>query len=359
MTVITSGSERWDIFCRVIDNYGDIAVCWRLAKQLATEYGLKVRLWVDDLTPLKALCPEAGASGVEIRPWTNDFPLVAPADVVIEAFACELPPSYLAAMRQHPPVWINLEYLTAEAWAADFHCQPSFFPPLTKYFYFPGFTAQTGGLLREGESVTARPLHLPPIAASGLRVSLFGYENASVEVLLDAWSQSPEPVSCLVPESRLAPQVKAWMGARESRGALTVHLLPFLSQDDYDGLLASCDLNFVRGEDSFVRAQLTGKPFVWQIYPQAEDAHLPKLLAFMDIYCAGLPKNVADDLRRFFLCWNEGKLNAQAWSDYWRHHNQLQDHAVRWRKQLMAQTDLACNLVNFCKDVFEKQQNKL
>jgi uncharacterized repeat protein (TIGR03837 family) len=350
---------KWDIFCRVIDNYGDIGVCWRLARQLANEYGLQVRLWVDDLAPLHALCPEPYRNGVEVRAWLADFPQVTPADVVIEAFACELPPTYLAAMRQHPPVWINLEYLTAEAWAADFHCQPSVFPPLTKYFFFPGFTPQSGGLLREREPTTARPLHLPATVAGELRVSLFGYENAGVEALLDAWSQSPWPISCLVPESRLLPQVMAWMETRHGTGALTVHTLPFLTQDDYDGLLSSCDLNFVRGEDSFVRAQWAGKPLVWQIYPQAEDAHLPKLQAFLQIYSADLPKNVADDLTRFFLGWNLGKLSARIWEDFWRHRSQLQTHAARWRAQLIAQPDLVCNLVNFCKVVFEKQQNRL
>src|SRR5690554_5010470 len=30
--------------CRVIDNYGDISVCWRLARQLANEYPVRVSL---------------------------------------------------------------------------------------------------------------------------------------------------------------------------------------------------------------------------------------------------------------------------------------------------------------------------
>ena len=25
----------WDIFCQVIDNHGDVGVCWRLARELA------------------------------------------------------------------------------------------------------------------------------------------------------------------------------------------------------------------------------------------------------------------------------------------------------------------------------------
>ena len=44
-------SRSWDVFCRVVDNYGDAAVCWRLARQLADEHGARVRLWIDLLAP--------------------------------------------------------------------------------------------------------------------------------------------------------------------------------------------------------------------------------------------------------------------------------------------------------------------
>jgi uncharacterized repeat protein (TIGR03837 family) len=336
-------------------------VCWRLAKQLAGDYGLQVRLWVDDLTPLKALRPdfnlETDMHGVDVQLWQADFPQVNVADVVIEAFACELPGSYIAAMQQRQPVWVNLEYLSAEAWTADFHGKPSALPPLTKYFFFPGFTPQTGGLLRERDLAAFGNVQANTV--DELRVSLFGYENDGVEDLLDAWSRSAIPVTCLLPQSKLLPQVQAWLGDSTQRGTLSVHMLPFLAQVDYDELLASCDLNFVRGEDSFARAQLAGKPLVWHIYPQAEDAHLPKLFAFLQTYCAGLPVQVADDVKSFHLGWNRGDMDKTLWDDFWRHRQILQMHALRWSEQLLAQPDLASNLVKFCKDVFEKQQNKL
>ena len=152
--------QDWDIFCRVIDNYGDIGVCWRLARQLVREHGKTVRLWVDDLPSLSAICPEARpdvssqqVAGVRICHWRPDFVTDSTASVVIEAFACELPPDYIAAMAQRPqrPCWINLEYLTAEAWADGCHGMASPHPelPLVKHFFFPGFTRLTGGLLRE------------------------------------------------------------------------------------------------------------------------------------------------------------------------------------------------------------------
>jgi uncharacterized repeat protein (TIGR03837 family) len=125
---------HWDIFCRVIDNYGDIGVCWRLARQLADEHGKKVRLWVDDLSPLKQLCPEIDTNSerqfwqeIEIIHWTEKLTADRVADVVIEAFACDVPEVYLQKMAaaSPKPSWINLEYLTAESWAEDCHSMAS------------------------------------------------------------------------------------------------------------------------------------------------------------------------------------------------------------------------------------------
>src|SRR3989304_6108142 len=119
-----------DIFCTVVDNYGDIGVCWRLARQLANEHGIAVRLWVDDLASFRRLCPEVDTQlaqqqcrSVEVRHWAALFPEVEPAQLVIEAFACELPERYVAAMAHqlHQPVCVNLEYLSAENWVAGCH----------------------------------------------------------------------------------------------------------------------------------------------------------------------------------------------------------------------------------------------
>lgn len=368
---MNASSQPWDIFCRVIDNFGDIGVCWRLARQLSVEYGLQVRLWVDDLSALVKLNPSADFAGVEVRHWPEVFPEVTLADVVIEAFACELPANYLAAMVCKPPLWINLEYLTAEPWAAEAHGLPSPHPTLllTKYFFFPGFTPESGGLLREKHlSLAPIPPPTPPLkggerteyglpplqgegrGGDGLRVSLFGYENTALESLLDAWAQSSEAIVCFVPESKLLPQLSAYfernLGAGENvtKGNLSLQILPFLSQDNYDALLWSCDLNFVRGEDSFVRAQLAGKPFVWHIYPQAEGAHLPKLEAFLRLYCQDLPSEIAT----FWREWNAGGLLD--WSSFWQHRAALQAHAQTWQKRLMNQADLVSRLVNFHKN---------
>lgn len=365
------GHLHWDIFCTVVDNYGDIGVCWRLARQLAGQHGIRVRLWLDALDSLQALCPQINPTvahqvwqGVEVCHWTADFPQTTPAEVVIEAFACELPLSYLAAMAACPvkPLWINLEYLTAELWAAEWHGMASLHPtlPLTKYFYFPGFTEQTGGLLHQADlteaaAMLADKLDLPAPQPNELRVSLFGYENAGVGRLLQAFVRSPLPVTCLLPVGKLLPQVAAWLGEPElqanqlfNRGSLTLRVLPFMPQPDYDALLWLCDVNFVRGEDSFVQAQWAAKPFVWHIYPQQENAHRQKLDAFLDLYCQDLPTAVADAVRACWHGWNDGNLSESAWGNYWQHRDALQSHARRWATKLAQQKDLASGLLDFC-----------
>ncbi|MBI5435796.1 MAG: elongation factor P maturation arginine rhamnosyltransferase EarP [Nitrosomonadales bacterium] len=369
---------RCDIFCNVIDNYGDIGVCWRLARQLANEYGVAVRLWVDDLGSLAKLCPEADAElesqlcrGVEVRHWAALFPEVEPAHLVIEAFACELPERYVAAMaaQKHKPVWINLEYLSAENWVEGCHKLPSPHPslPLVKYFFFPGFTPQTGGLLLERDLFVRRDafqndasqqafwqsIGMPTPAPETLKVSLFGYENTALQSLFDVWASGNQPVLCLVPEGRILPQVGKYFGDAApcagkdySSGNLRVHVLPFVEQERYDELLWACDINFVRGEDSCVRAQWAGQPFVWHIYPQHDNVHMQKLRAFMELYCAGLPPDAAHALHGLWEAWNGGLGSGQAWNDFWAHRSILRQQARVWAQELSGNS-LALNLLDF------------
>lgn len=372
----------WDIFCTVVDNYGDVGVCWRLARQLADEHRRKVRLWVDRLECLHALCPDIDAGnplqccrGVEVRRWSDSLPAVTPAEVVIEAFACELPAAYVDAMTRmaRPPVWLNLEYLCAEPWVRACHGLASPHPrlPLTKYFFFPGFEAGTGGLLAERGLATARvefqrnpgalaafwqSVGLAPTAPDTKRVSLFCYDQAPVEEMLAAWSAAGSRTVCIVPEGPVSARVTAWLGTAVpgsrgySRGALQIHRIPFLEQDRYDRLLWACDLNFVRGEDSFVRAQWAARPMVWQIYPQREGAHWPKLSAFRDLYCKDLPADAAAAVQGFWNAWNCGEGTAAAWEPFRSALPTLGRHAAVWAERLAVQEDLAARLVSFARD---------
>ncbi len=352
----------WDIFCRVIDNYGDIGVCWRLARQLAAEHGVAVRLWVDDPAALAAMQPDVAAdrheqsvAGVEVRRWPAEFPETAAAAVVIEAFACELPERYRRAMasRRPAPHWFNLEYLSAEAWVESCHGLASPHPalPLIKRFFFPGFTLRTGGLLRESGLLADRDACLAALhPRETLEISLFCYDSAPLGELLDLWSASARPILCHVPSGKPLTAVAAHLGGRGPWrvGALTVRPIPFLPQEDYDRLLWKCDLNFVRGEDSFVRAQWAARPFVWQIYPQEDAAHHVKLEAFLHRYLHGLPSPAANALGAFFLAWNQGAGAAACWPAFLEYWPEISAHSRRWATHLAEQPDLATNLVKFC-----------
>jgi len=370
-----------DIFCNVIDNYGDIGVCWRLARLLASEHGIAVRLWVDDLASMQKLCPEVEpqqaqqvCAGVDVRRWPKIFPEVATAQLVIEAFACELPERYVAAMAQHrhKPVWINLEYLSAEDWVAECHCLPSPHPrlPLVKYFFFPGFTWQTGGLLLERDLFARRDafqndpvqqqaywhsLGIKMPSDATLKISLFGYENAAIAGLFDVWAMGRRPVLCLVPEGRILPQVGRYFGDDSpcagnvyARGSLTVRVLPFVEQERYDLLLWACDINFVRGEDSCVRAQWASRPFIWQIYPQHDAVHRDKLLAFLRLYAATLEPATGLALQILWQEWNREGAADRAWPAFAAVQDELEYLAAVWAQQL-ADNNLVLNLLDFYK----------
>ena len=126
--------------------------------------------------------------------------------------------------------------------------------------------------------------------------------------------------------------------------------MPFVAQDDYDRLLWSCDLNFVRGEDSFVRAQWAAKPMIWQIYPQSDNAHRAKLDAFLDRYDAESPQPLGALQRRLFLAWNGfATLSDELVGEGVRCLPQARGHAENWQKNLLKQEDLCVSLLRFAK----------
>jgi uncharacterized repeat protein (TIGR03837 family) len=373
---------RWDIFCRVVDNFGDAGVCWRLARELAAEHKAKVRLWIDDLPSLTrlnqavALVQQQSVDGVQVFHWTGAVPATQPAQIVIEAFGCGLPDDYVAAMAQSSPrpVWIVLEYLSAEPWVADHHGLPSPHPRLSleRYFFFPGFVESTGGLLREKDLFARRDrfgaaqresfwrsVGYDAPAGKASTVSLFAYETAPFRELLQCWEAGGAPVIAAVPESRALPVVLEYFGAHGvspgrilRRGALELRVVPFLPQDRYDELLWACDFNFVRGEDSFVRAQWAARPFVWHTYPQQDRAHWDKLEAFLALYGQGLQGAALDAVCGLTRLWNQievpGVTPASAWEAYARERPTLTRHGAAWAGRIAAVGELAENLARFC-----------
>jgi uncharacterized repeat protein (TIGR03837 family) len=371
---------RWDIFCQIVDNYGDAGVCWRLARALSRLSSSsvnnvecddsRIRLFCDDLNVLNVIthgdAVAHGASlGVEVLPWSaaeSPAILASVGDVVIEAFACHLPKPYVEAMVQKTfqkvsakqPIWINLEYLTAEAWADDMHLMPS--PQnngLNKYFYFPGFTPKAGGvLLGDWDEVTSNSLNIPTSLSSAFescrpkskKVSIFNYKQAP----LDAWLGSVNQVALehgemvdvfLCADQNVSTTTQAALSSVDS--AVKLIQLPFIPQEDYDYLLSVCDINLVRGEDSFVRAQWAGKPFIWDIYPQSDLAHEVKLDAFLERYFEG----GSAKLRAI-------GMSAMKWgsaSDWWPHLNAWTSHSEVWRQKLIGLGHLEGKILDFVK----------
>lgn len=353
----------WDIFCKVIDNHGDLGVCWRLSCQLR-DAGHQVRLWVDDASALAWMAPgalEGREAGIVVMPWPqNECSHLPPAQVWVEAFACDIPESFVHSQvvaRQSqqlaPPVWLNLEYLSAEAWVPRMHGLPS--PVMqgpakgyTKWFYYPGFTTQTGGLLREADLPELQSAfletnkHSPTDAHT---ISLFCYEPPALAELLTLLNTNTPPGLLKVCAGRPTQAVQAAMATQPQRAnPLQWTALPYMPQPQFDELLWSCHLNFVRGEDSLVRALWAGQPLVWQIYPQDDNAHIAKLDAFLDWLQAphslrafhhrynGLPTALA----QIPLAWpNHDTLNA------WR----IGVQAARQR--LLAQPSMVEQLVSF------------
>ena len=440
-------TRTWDIFCKVIDNFGDIGVCWRLACNLA-ERGQRVRLWVDDASALQWMASPVHMGGVgevsklevEIRAWTATAPktcLDAQGDVVIEGFGCDAPAEYVAAryfaiesiaacaypisasglkgtenkaVKKPSPVWINLEYLSAETYVARSHglCSPVHQGPasgLNKRFFYPGFTAGTGGLLREPDLPERlarfdcdawRASH--HIAPQALAVSLFCYEPAALPELLaqlggmnqliqltqvaqrEQSAQTAQtgqltplerlelPEQAALAANALQPNQRVDLLVTPGRATLAVqaaiaHLegknspqplsnvrkqLSFLYQQPvhqgaFDEMLWACDLNFVRGEDSLVRAVWAGQPLVWQIYPQTDGAHAAKLTAFLDWLQA------PPSLRLFHAVWN-GLSRAALPALTHALLREWQNCTVAARARLWAQPDLATQLLDFVEE---------
>lgn len=339
----------WDIFCQVIDNYGDIGVCWRLAVNLAQRQQ-QVRLWVDDPSALQWLAPH-GHCHVEVIHWhANTTPTCTAGDVLIESFGCNIGETmqrwWVAGKPIQDKRWINLEYLSAESYVARSHLLPS---PImygaatgwSKTFFYPGFNAQTGGLLRELDLLqrqaafdTTAWLQQHGINAQSNTVSLFCYEPPALAAVLQQLTSQHTQV--LVTAGRAQAAVHA-IETKNIPPTPQHHKLPFLPQTEFDHLLWAADCNLVRGEDSLVRALWAGKALVWNIYPQDDRAHHAKLEAFLDWLDA------PSDMRIYHQVYNglsQQALPAMRWQAW-------QACVQQAREQLLQQPDLVSQLISF------------
>ena len=411
MSSVPSPKLKWDIFCKVVDNFGDIGVCWRLCCDLASR-GHRVRLWLDDTSALTWMAP-AGCPGVVVIDCSQGIPrnaLTTMSDVLVDTFGCEFAINLIAIKAinmpaspqngtKNSPVWLNLEYLTAESYAERSHTLPYTHHAgpaagWTQRYFYPGFNGRTGGLLREadlferqkafdravwlnqllgrndmvessfprGRESTSATIdsHLCGNDRMGdientRFISLFCYEPAALEALIDQLTATQSATHLLVTAGRATAAVKAILEhKRRLKPAyllpilLSISYLPTLTQHDYDHLLWACDLNFVRGEDSLVRAIWAGKPFIWQIYPQTDGAHHKKLDAFLDMM------NAPASLKLAHVAWNADPSSITT--------KETNDQAPRWpaldlpswaqsaqnlSKTLRNQDDLTASLIAF------------
>lgn len=381
------------IFCSVIDNFGDLGVCWRLARQLSTEHGARVVLLVDDLAAFQLLdqrinptLADQSLDGFTLMYWNSHETLaLMPADLVIEGFACTLPNDYRANLRAKN-VWINLDYLSAEAWIEDCHRLSTPQPNgASTTFWFPGFTPNSGGLLREagllqrlGDPAQARSfwqrLGLPQATAGTPRLSLFCYETDSVHALLEALYEGKTDLmicagKALSATNKLLPEPLA-IGDSRQHGASTLYALPMLAHTEYDQLLAACDLNIIRGEDSFIRAQWAAKPMLWHIYPQDELAHETKLAAWLARIEAAISSDATTANAQFLThtaqsiwrsaqwAWVRNKLTPKHIHELLAELQPLSAMMQRWREHLMQQPDLATQLMRFYANKVESPPEK-
>ena len=348
---------RWTLLCRVVDNFGDVGFAWRLAADLAGR-GVQVCLAIDDARALAWMAP-GGAAGIEVVAW-NEATVVG-SDALVETFGCGWPEQVAAEVTAGAarPVCVNVEHLSAEAFVVHSHGLPS--PrfaadgaPIPTWFFYPGFGPGTGGLLRE-PGVLERRLAFGDgrawLAGRGIErlggercVGLFCYPEAPVEALLDALSGSPTLL--LLAAGTATERVLAVLGRAGRRGSLRAVAMPPLTQADFDRLLWSCDLNFVRGEDSLVRALWAGSPWVWQAYRQQDGAHEAKVRALLELFLADASPALADGVRRLFSAWNrleDGSVPAPETIDPagWAAHSR------RLRDRIAAAADLTSQLTAF------------
>ena len=363
-----------DIFCHVIDNFGDAGVCWRLARALSDE-GLRPTLYIDDLATLSRLVPEVRpdirdgqtARSVRILGWEQCLGNT-PSDCVIETFGCRLPDAFEEAIARRVSegracLWLNLEYLSAEDWVEECHGLPSPHPrlPVTKTFLFPGFTDKTGGVIiertleeerqafgRSEQESFLRSLGAEPDDGA-FRLFFFSYPSAPAERLAQSLAADPRPVHVLAAPGAASEALRRALAAIAAP-QVKVTLLPAVPQERFDRLLWCADALIIRGEDSFVRAQLAQKPFLWTIYPQEGDTHIVKLNAFIDRVAARAAGSPGALLwRELQNRWNLGTWESGDWKRFRDAAPALADAARDWAGHLRGLGSLSERIASLVK----------
>lgn len=340
-----------DVFCDVIDNFGDAGVCLRLCRDFSKK-NYEVRLFCNNVNILNKITNSEDASNrfLSLLSWSDKNMDYSPSEVVIQAFSVRLPDNLIKKIKTRKSTVINLEYLTAETFAEDCHKLPSYADGFESFFFFPGFTKKTGGVVIEKsflEKINKTK------SKESKNITLFSYENEKVKSVINSLNKEKFILNIFEGKglNNFNNQLKLDLTAGDEYklNELTVRVLPMVSQDEYDSYLIDSKLNLVRGEDSIVRAMLTGNPFLWHIYPQEEDVHKDKIEALFDRMsevCSS--KKDVEILRQLTLSYNgfSDYLDSFDLLGFYENWKKL---SKEWSEHLISLGSLTDNLISFLK----------
>ena len=340
-----------DIFCEVIDNYGDVGVAYRLAREFKRIYPHKrLRFFINKTEEINLI---KKSNDIEIIAYKDIFKVENSADIIIETFACKIPKEYMDKALRSSKLIINLEYFSAEDWVDDFHLQESFLGgSLKKYFFIPGLSKKSGGILLDNEFLERkkqveenREYYLEKFKIKekyDLIGSVFSYEK-NFDSLIKELKKLDKKVLLLILSEKTQKNFIKYFDNSNNYDKIKAVKLPFFTYDKYEELLSLCDFNLVRGEDSFVRALLLGKPFLWHIYPQEENIHIQKLNSFLEKYC---PNN--KNLKETFINYN---INRDNFSYFLKNFKEIERHNKNYTNYLRENCNLMEKLIKFIENI--------
>ena len=340
-----------DIFCEVVDNYGDVGVAYRLARGFKRIYpDKKLRFIINQMEEINLI---KKSDDIEIVSYKDISKIESSADLILETFGCEIPKEYMDKALENSKFIINLEYFSAETWVDDFHLQESFLGgKLKKYFFIPGLSEKSGGVLLDNEFLERKKkveenkeYYLEKFGINekyDLIGSVFSYEK-NFDSLIEELKKLDKKILLLILSEKTQKNFIKYFDNNNNYDKIKIVKLPFFTYDKYEELLALCDFNLVRGEDSFARALLLEKPFLWHIYPQEENIHIKKLEGFLEKYC---PNN--KELKETFINYN---INKDDFSYFFKNFKEIEEYNKSYANYLRENCNLMKKLIKFIENI--------
>ena len=88
---------------------------------------------------------------------------------------------------------------------------------------------------------------------------------------------------------------------------------------------------------------------IWDIYKQENNAHTPKLQAFLLQYCRSFDQDTRETLAKCFEIWNERDLeDTVTWLSMLDQLDAIKNGAASWAEYLMESPSLTQRLLAFC-----------